>query len=66
MQPETFRAYFDAYVSEATGVTSTNRRNAKRRGRRGITRQVRNYLVNVTHRFTREEFDDIYPREGLQ
>lgn len=58
MSPETFRAYFNAYVSKATGMSATRARRSGGRG--GPTRYVRNYLVNVAKVYTREEFDGRY------
>jgi len=57
MKPEEFRAYFDAYASNATGTTARYRRGGKHRG---PSRYVRHYLVNVTKKYTQEEFDGRY------
>lgn len=63
MSPETFRAYFDAFASGATGMTA-RRARAKKSGRRhlGPSKYVKHYLINVTHTYTADD----YPYSGLE
>jgi len=61
MSPETFRAYFDAFASFATGTTA-RRKRAGRSARKhlGPSRYVRKYMVNTIHHYSASEFDEIY------
>lgn len=56
MTPETFRAYFDAYVSDATGVAAR-----RKRGRHlGPSSYVKKYLVNVIRAYEPMDYDERY------
>ena len=58
MKPEQFKAYFQAYASEATGVTARRKRHGK--GHMGPSRYVMRYVVNVMHYYTPDEFGGRY------